>query len=75
LESNQTLSDLLVGGSINTVAFEIAKEIVQGIIVTLSGIIGCVLANITSMADRVVDGAVSLLLRSVVAGVGWVMSI
>jgi len=75
LESNQTLSDLLVGGSINTIAFEITKEIVQGIIVTLSGIEGSVLANFTSMADRVVDGAVSLLLRSVVAGVGWVMSV
>jgi hypothetical protein len=75
LESNQTLSDLLVGGSINTIAFEITKEIVQGIIVTLSGIEGSVLANFTSMADRVVDGAVSLLLRSVVAGVGWVRSV
>jgi hypothetical protein len=75
LESNQTLSDLLVGGSIDTVALEITKEIVQGIVVTLSGIESSVLANVTSMAHRVVDGAVSLLLRSVVAGVGWVMSV
>jgi hypothetical protein len=75
LESNQTLSDLLVGGSIDTVALEITKEIVQGIVITLSGIESSVLANVTSMADRVVDGAVSLLLRSVVAGVGWVMSV
>jgi hypothetical protein len=75
LESNQTLSDLLVGGSINTITLEITKEIVQGIVVTLSGIESSVLANVTSMADRVVDGAVSLLLRSVVAGVGWVMSV
>lgn len=28
LQSNQSLSDLLVGRSINTVAFEVAKEIV-----------------------------------------------
>jgi hypothetical protein len=75
LESNQTLSDLLVGGSINTVALEITKEVVQGIVISLSGIKSSVLANFTSMADRVIDGAVSLLLRSVVAGVGWVMSV
>lgn len=28
LQSNQSLSDLMVGRSINTVAFEVAKEIV-----------------------------------------------
>jgi hypothetical protein len=74
LESNQPLSDLLVGGSINTVALEIAKEVVQGIIVTFSGVERSVLANFTSMADRIVNGAVgSLLLGSVVARVGRVV--
>lgn len=74
LQSNQSLSDLLVGRSINTVAFEVAKEIVQGIVVTLSGIERSMLANFTTMADRVIDGAVGrLLLRSIVAGMGLVV--
>jgi len=76
LESNQALSNLLVGGSINAVALKITKEVVQGIIVSLSRIKGSMLSNFAAMADRVVNRAVrGLLLGSVVASVGWVMGI
>jgi hypothetical protein len=53
---------------------DITKEIIQGIVATLSVVISCMLTYVTAMADWVVYWAVRLrLLRSVVSVVGRVV--
>jgi len=76
LKSNQALSNLLVGRSINAVAFEITKEIVQGIVIALSGVEGGMLANLAAVLNRIIDRTVGLLLlRSIVAIVGCMVGV
>lgn len=74
LQSHQSLADLSVRRGINLSALGITKELIQGIVVALSGVIGSVLTNVSSVADGVVNGTVrSWLLRSVVRIVGGVV--
>lgn len=74
LKSNQSLANLVVRRGIDPVALEITKEIVQGIIVALSGVEGRVLADLASVADRIVDRTVRRwLLWRIVAVVSWVV--
>lgn len=62
----------MIRGWVDLSALGIAKEVIQGIEGPLS-VIGAVLANISPMADRVVDGTISTgLLRSVVGRMGRV---
>lgn len=71
LQSHESLAHLLVGGGIDAVTLEITEEIVQGIEIALSGVEGSMLVHVTSMADRVVNGAVGCwLLWGVIAVVG-----
>lgn len=56
-------------------ALGITKELVQGIVVSLSVVVGGMLANVTSVADGIVDWTVgSWLLRSVIAIVSGVVT-
>jgi hypothetical protein len=45
----------------------ITKELVQGIVIALSGVVGSVLADIVCVADWIVNRPIRLLLRSVIA--------
>jgi len=58
LQGHQTLANLVVGCRVDLSALGITEEVVQGIKVALSGVKCCMLSNICSMADGVVDRAI-----------------
>jgi hypothetical protein len=72
LKSHQALSDLSIGVGINGAALGITKELVQGIVSTLASVVGSMLAEVTTVADWVVDWGIRrwLWLRSIVPVVG-----
>jgi hypothetical protein len=74
LQSHQSLADLSIRRGINLSALGITEKLIQGIEVALSVIIGSMLTNISSVADRIINGTVrSWLLRSVVRIVSGVV--
>lgn len=71
LQLHQALSNLSVRGGINLAAFGISKELVQGIVIALSVVIGGMLTNVSSVRDWIVHWTVgACLLGSVIAVVG-----
>jgi hypothetical protein len=75
-ESHQALTNLGVRSRVDLTTLGITKELVQGIVISLSVVVGCMLADVTSMADWIVNWTVgSWLLRSVVAVMGGVVAV
>lgn len=68
LECHQSLADLMVRSRIDLTTLGIPEELVQGVVISLAGIIGGMLANISSVTDGVVNRSVRRrLLRGIVA--------
>lgn len=75
-KSHQALANLGIGSWVDLSALGVAKELVQGIVISLSVVVGCMLADVTSMADWIVNWTVgSWLLGSVVAIMGGVVAV
>jgi hypothetical protein len=69
MKSHQTLADLRIGIWINLASFGIPEKVVESVVSTLAVVICSLLANISTMANTIVDGSTvrSLLLWLVVA--------
>jgi hypothetical protein len=75
-KSHQALANLGIGSWVDLSALGVDKELVQGIVISLSVVVGCMLADVTSMADWIVNWTVgSWLLGCVVAIMGGVVAV
>lgn len=75
-ESHQALANLGIGSRVDLTALGVTEKLVQGIVISLSVVISCMLADVTSVADGIVNWTVgSGLLRSIIAIVGGVVAV
>lgn len=58
LQLHQTLTDLGIRTWVNLTTLSITEKIVQGLEATLSVVVGGMLAEVTSVADGIIDWAV-----------------